>query len=196
MKGIGFGCDVPAQTKIETIDAASYDVSRAIEVILNAPEKFNVDRDKIILAGSSAGAEVVLNMAYVYDNPVLPAELKFAGVIGMAGAITTLDNIDADKAIPTQLFHGTGDQLVPYDIAPHHYCGGGAQGYLVLYGSGAIAERLKGLGKSYYLFAEQGGSHVWAGRPMTKCFDEIVDFLFYDVMRPGKTRQTERILVR
>ena len=194
MKGIGFGCDVPADDKIATIDAASLDISYAIQKILKQAAEFDVDRANFIIAGSSAGAEVVLNMAYVYDNPILPSDFRFAGVIGMAGAITTLDGINESTAIPTQLFHGTGDQLVPYSVAPHHYCFARDKGHLILYGSGAIAERLKGLGTAYYLYAEPGGTHAWAGRPMSQCFAEIVDFIYHDVVNPDQTRQTERFI--
>ena len=196
MKGIGFGCDVAAETKVATFDAAAEDASRAVAAILADEETFDVDHSKVVLAGSSAGAEAVLHLAYVYDATELPGDFSFAGVIGMAGAVISVDKIDGKKAIPAQLFHGTGDQLVPYGIAPHHYCGGGDDGYLVLYGSEPIAQRLHGLGVSYYLYAEEGGSHVWAGRPMFRCQNEIVDFLYNDVVSPTHIRQTKRILVR
>ena len=157
-------------------------------------EKFKIDTNEIILAGSSAGAEVVLNMVYVYDTPDLDSNLNFGGVIGMAGAITSLDKISIKTTIPTQLFHGTGDKLVPYDFAPHHYCDSNKKGYLLLYGSASIARRLKGLGSPYYLYSIYGGGHRWAGLPMTRCFNEILDFLYYDVVLKKTVRQTERIV--
>jgi len=194
MRGIGFGCDVETDKKIAAINSASYDLSLATKYLLDNPEKFQIDRNKIILAGSSAGAEAVLNMTYVYDDKILPPNFKYAGVIGMAGAITTLDNIDGNTAIPTQLFHGTGDRLVPYNIAPHHYCKSNDDGFVILYGSEPIAKRLKGLGASYYLYTVYGGSHSWAGLPATKCFYEIVDFLYNDVVNQGPIRQTNRTI--
>ena len=72
MKEIGFGCDVETAKKIEAFNSASHDVSLAIQYILNNDKKFNIDRNTIILAGSSAGAETVLNMVYAYDNKILP----------------------------------------------------------------------------------------------------------------------------
>jgi predicted esterase len=192
MKGIGFGCDVKAEDKVEAINEASKDVSKAVKFILDNKAKFNIDTKKIVLAGSSAGAEAVLNMAYVYDEGILPSTFKYGGVIGMAGAITTLDKIDADSAIPTQLFHGTGDRLVPYDFAPHHYCNSDNKGHLMLYGSKPIANRLDGLNVSYYLYSVSGGTHDWAISPMTKCFDEIIDFLYYDIVNVTSVRQTTR----
>jgi len=194
MKGIGFGCDVEVSKKIAAIDSASYDISLAIKYILENDKKFHINKDKIILAGSSAGAETVLNMAYVYDDKILPSNFKYAGVISMAGAITTLNKINYNTAIPTQLFQGTADRLVPYNIAPHHYCNSNDSGFVMLYGSKPIAERLKGLGTSYYFYSIYGGSHSWASLPMTKCFDEIIDFLYNDIVNINSIRQTNRTI--
>ena len=168
--------------KIAAIDSASYDVSLAIKYMLDNDKEFHIDKNKIILAGSSAGAETVLNMAYVYEDKTLPSGFNYAGVIGMAGAITTLDKINSNTAIPTQLFHGTGDRFVPYNIAPHHYCNSNDKGYIMLYGSELIAKRLKGLGASYYFYSIYGGSHSWASLPITRSFDEIIDFLYHDIV--------------
>jgi hypothetical protein len=140
--------------------------------------------------GTSAGAEAVLNLAYVYHNKTLPKNYKFAGVISMAGAIVSIENITKKTAIPTQLFHGTDDKLVPYHIAPHHYCNKTDVGYLTLYGSKAIADKLKSIDKSYYFYSIKNGDHSWSGRPMHECTQEILDFLYYDVLK-NKKRQTE-----
>ncbi len=192
MSGIGFGCDVKAGEKVAAIDAASHDVGLAVKHLLDDREAFRIDQDKVILAGSSAGAEAVLNMAYVYEDKNLPPDFSYAGVISMAGAVVNIDKIDRTTAIPTQLFHGTGDRLVPYGTAPHHYCHTDDPGYLMLYGSEPIAERLQGLGVSYYLYTVLGGAHRWAGLPLTQSFDEIVDFLYHDVMDASALRQTHR----
>lgn len=192
MKDIGFGCDVEATKKIEAFNSASHDVSLAIKYILDNYKKFNIDRNKIILAGSSAGAETVLNMVYVYDNNILPANFKFAGVISMAGALSTLDKINDNTAIPTQLFHGTADNLVPYHFAPHRFCNANDKGYIMLYGSESIAEHLKSLESPYYFHTIKGGSHDWSYLPMTAYFEEIIDFLYHDVVHVTTTRQTNR----
>ena len=192
MKEIGFGCDVEATKKIAAFNSASNDVSLAIKYILDNDKKFNIDSNTIILAGSSAGAETVLNMVYVYDNTILPLNFKYAGVISLAGALSTLDKINNNTAIPTQLFHGTADNLVPYNFAPHRFCNSNDKGFIMLYGSDPIAERLKGLGISYYFHSINGGSHDWSYLPMTTYFDEIIDFLYYDVIHITSIRQTHR----
>ncbi|GAA4975665.1 alpha/beta hydrolase [Algibacter aquimarinus] len=193
MKKLGFSCNTKAKDKIEAFNTASEDISYAVKYILENNSLFKINPDKIIISGTSSGAEAVLNLAYVYKNKILPRKFKFAGVIGMAGAITTLEYIDDSRAIPTQLFHGTNDNKVPYHIAAHHYCNEKDDGYLMLYGSRAIADRLKGLGKSYYLFSIHGGTHSWSGMPMHRCVSEVVDFLYYDIVK-NSNRQTERTI--
>lgn len=193
MKKKGFGCNTKTKDKIKAFDTAAEDVSYAVKYILKNKSDFDINEDQIVISGTSAGAEAVLHLAYVYENKILPKKFKFAGVIGLAGAITTLDQIDTDKAIPTQLFHGTNDNLVPYHIAAHHYCSPDAKGYMMLYGSRAIADRLKGLGKSYYLFSINGGTHSWSGIPMNRCITEVTDFIYNDVLN-NANRQTERTI--
>ncbi|WP_276167409.1 alpha/beta hydrolase [Zobellia alginiliquefaciens] len=194
MRNIGFSCDVPTDKKIAAIDSASYDVSLAVKFILNNDNKFRVDPNKIIIAGSSAGAETVLNMAFYYENEILPSDFKYAGIISMAGAIKTLSKIDKNRAVPTQLFHGTGDKLVPYNIAPHHYCDSKDKGFWMLYGSKPIAERLRGLGEAYHFTTIYGGNHGWAGLSMSEGFNEIIDFLYNDVINVKSLRQTDRTI--
>lgn len=193
MKDIGFECDVTAVQKRQAFDDASHDVMRGVEHILkNSGTTFKINSQKVVLIGSSAGAEAVLNLAYVYDYGEVLQGFRFAGVVSMAGALTNLDVISPINAIPTQLFHGTGDALIPYSVGPHHYCNAADSGYLMLYGSAPIAERLRGTGTSYYLYTVNGGSHGWASTPMNKCLHEILDFLYHDVLNPKGLRQTER----
>jgi para-nitrobenzyl esterase len=181
-KKLGFGCATKSEDKIIAFNEASKDISAAVRYLLNKSSKFRINTNKIVLIGSSAGAEAVLNLVYVYNDKTLPKSFKFAGLISMAGALTSVENITAETAIPTQLFHGTKDQLVPYDRAPHHYCKTTDAGYLQLYGSKAIADKLKKISASYYLYTIDEGDHSWASRPMLQCTKEIVDFLYYDVL--------------
>lgn len=194
MKDVGFDCDVTAEQKKAAFDNASHDVMMAVKHILNYNAKFQINEQKVILVGSSAGAEAVLNLAYSYDYGSVRTGFRFAGVISMAGAVANLEDISVASAIPTQLFHGTGDALIPYSTGPHHYCDSKESGFLMLYGSAPIAQRLKGLGVPYYLYTITGGSHSWAGTPLNKCFTEILDFLYNDVLNPKIIRQTERVV--
>lgn len=190
MKNLGFGCNTKSKDKINAFNSASEDISNAVNFFLENKNKFNINHNKIILIGTSAGAEAILNLAYVYKNTTLPKNFKFAGVISMAGALISIDKITKQNAIPTQFFHGTDDALVPYNVAPHHYCKKNDDGYLLLYGAKAIAEKLKFLESPFYLYTIEKGDHSWSGRPMQECTTEIIDFLYSDVLN-NKKRQTE-----
>lgn len=189
MKRKGFGCQTEAKDKISAFQNAAEDIGFAFQYILRKKRRFKIDTNKIILAGSSAGAEAVLHFAYVDKKSFLAQNYQLSGIISMAGALTTLDNINKKTAVPTQFFHGTSDKLVPYVTAPHHYCDKNDKGYLPLFGSKAIANHLKSLEKSYYLYSIENGDHSWNSRPMYQCRNEILDFLFYDVLKQ-KNRQT------
>lgn len=190
----GFGCDCPAAEKLKTFRAAVEDVQDATYFLIERNEQLGIDPHRIILAGSSAGAETVLNTAlqppYCYGLNSGP--VSYAGVISMAGAIPDTTAIYDDSAVPALFFHGTSDQLVPYATAPHRYCSPGNPGYLILHGSYTIAERLRKLGKSYWLHTICGGDHAIASTPMRDFFDEIIRFC-YDFALNGKKAQVHTL---
>ena len=189
----GFGCDCPATEKLNTFHAAVEDLQDATFFLIQHREEFGIDPQKIILAGSSAGAETVLNAAYQppYCYGLESGPVSFAGVIGMAGAIPDTTVIYDESAIPSLLFHGTADQLVPYGTAPHHYCKEDSPGYLILNGSKTIAAKLDKLGVPFWLHTTCGAGHEIASVPMTKYFDDIVDFCYHYVVKSdGETKYT------
>ncbi len=184
----GFGCNCPANDKLNTFIAAIQDVQDATFFLIQNREQFSINPQKIILAGSSAGAEAVLNAAYLppmcYGLDSGP--VSYAGVIGMAGAILDTVVIYDESAIPSMLFHGTDDNLVPYATAPHHYCKPGEPGYLILNGSYSIAQKLRQLNVPYWLHTTCGGAHEMAAKPMTDYFNEIVEFCNEFVIKGAK----------
>lgn len=190
MKNKGFGCNTPSSLKLKAFDDASEDISYATRYLIKNSKKFKINPNQIVLVGSSAGAEAVLNLLYEYNQKILPKDFKFAGAITMAGAVTSLDNITTKTAVPTLFFHGMLDKLVPYDFAPHHYCKPTSKGFLPLYGSKAIATKLREINSSYYLFSIKDGTHAWNSKPMYFCIPEILDFLRKDVLLKTK-RQKE-----
>src|SRR5690606_12799832 len=136
-KATGFGCDCPTQEKIKTIKMSGEDVLDALHFIKNKNDEFKVDFDRVVLIGSSAGAEAVVNLAYMRGSDLYKdlnyGDLEFAGVLSFAGALLELDDLTAENAVPAMFFHGMKDRLVPYDVAAHHYCAEDAAGYLKLY---------------------------------------------------------------
>lgn len=188
-----FGCDCPATEKLNTFQAAVEDLQDATFFLIENREQFGIDPQKIILAGSSAGAETVLNAAYQppYCYGLDSGPVAFAGVIGMAGAIPDTTRIYDESAVPSLLFHGTDDNLVPYASASHHFCDKNKPGYLVLHGSYTIAEKLKNLEVPCWLHTTCGGGHEMASKPLKEYRSEIVEFCYqFVVKKAGDQRQT------
>ena len=163
-KGKSFGCDCTAGDKINTFVAAAEDITAAVIHLQNSSGELKFDPDKTILLGSSAGAEGVLNTAFMKNDYRFKHIPKFpvAGVISLAGAMVNKEYITDDNKVPVLFFHGMKDDLVPYETAPHHYCKPDASGYLILDGPEAIAERLKQLHTSYCIAFDPEGRHEWS----------------------------------
>lgn len=187
-----FGCNCPAVDKLNTFNEAVEDVQDATFFMIKNRDKMGIDPQKIILSGSSAGAEAVLNTAYQppYCYGLDSGPVSYAGVISMAGAVPDTSRIFKESAIPSLLFHGTCDNLVPYASAPHHYCKKSDPGYLILHGSYTIAEKLKKLGTPYWLYTYCNSAHEIAGKPMSANFNEIVEFCYSYIVNKGTEQKT------
>jgi len=198
MKGKSFSCDQARANKINTFQLVVEDIRSATNYLLDRKKELGVNAGKLVIAGSSAGAEAVLHAAYWPEDqllesaPSLPRNFRYAGVISFAGAIVDLSGITAETAIPSAFFHGTCDPLVPYATAPHHYCAEGEPGYMTLYGSYTLAEHLRTLGRSYLLLSHCGGGHGWASYPMRDQVALITAFLKEQVIE-GQHQQLHYI---
>ena len=194
MKGKSFSCDQLAEVKVRTFRSVAQDIAYATHYLIENKNELGINDSKIVLAGSSAGAEAVLHAAYwksswQQDNKIiLDNSFQYGGVVSMAGAMVDIKMINTASAIPTQLFHGTCDNLVPYATASHHYCDYDKPGYLILYGAKSIANRLDELQKSYYLVTGCNGGHEWNDLPIREYTELITDFFYTDVLA-GEFRQ-------
>ena len=188
-----FGCDYNASGKMETFKMAAEDFMDAVNFMVKNKEEFNINPAKIIVGGSSAGAEAVLNA--VYNEKLMLEDFSkyqnfdFAGVFSLAGAIVDARYITEENAIPGVFFHGTEDNLVPYASAPHHWCDRDQPGYIMLDGSKTITEKLKKLNTSYLLYSFEGGKHEHSGMPFDH-FPEVFHF-FNSVFLNGENQQIE-----
>lgn len=144
---------------VKAIQSAIYmaveDCSAAVVYLI---EKEGVDADKVILAGSSAGAITVLQTDYMHSNgswhtALLPDTLRFAGVIAYSGAVLTTEGlIDyARSPAPTMLFHGTKDNIVTYNEIRLFKYG--------FFGTNSLVKRLKKYNCPYYVRRYKGLSH-------------------------------------
>jgi predicted esterase len=187
------GCDCPSGEKMATFKKAVEDLQDATLFMINYREKFGIDPYKIILSGSSAGAETVLNTAYQppYCYGLDNGPVSYAGVIAMAGAIPDTSKISKDyPAVPSLLFHGTCDNLVPYGTAPHRHCKENQPGYLILHGSYTIAEQLRKIQAPFWLITYCNAAHEIAGKPMTANFNEIIEFCYSFVLNKSTEQRT------
>jgi predicted esterase len=192
----GFGCDCPAKDKIETFREAAIDFLDATKYVVGHNRDLHIDPNLIIAGGSSAGAEAILSAVYMKDyyikDPTLYKNVHFAGMLSMAGAMVDVSYINAKNAVPTVLFHGSEDDTVPFSKYAHHRCDPSRPGYLILYGSENISEKLKELNTSYYLNIVRGGRHEISAIPFAD-LDAIFEFFNATIFRK-RTVQT-RIVV-
>lgn len=192
-KGQSFGCDYEASGKIETFKLAAEDFMDAVNFMVKNQEEYKIDPSKIIVGGSSAGAEAVLNAVYnerlMFEDFSKYENFDFAGVFSLAGAIVDARYITKENALPGVFFHGTEDNLVPYASGPHHWCDRDQRGYIILDGSKTITEKLRKLNSSYLVYSFEGGKHEHSGMPFDY-FPEVFNF-FNSVFLNEEKQQVE-----
>ena len=174
------------------------DASAAVRYLREFHQDYGIDYENIFVWGTSAGSFIGLHLAFTEDDE--RPESTFGGgdpdlgcidcegndylhdskpkaVISCWGAIGDLDWIEQEDNIPTIMFHGTLDPVVPFnsgfpftiDIA-----------LPIVYGSNPIHERLNELNIENELYAEEGQLHEywgtlngnWFGGP-NEYFDQI-----------------------
>jgi len=195
-KESGFGCNCEKNEKLATFKNAIKDYLDAVLFVYQNKNKLQVNSNKIIAGGSSAGAEAVLNAVFMKEyfiKDLTPYKnIEFAGVFSLAGAMVNANYITERNAIPAVLFHGTDDDLVPYGSAPHHYCKPIDPGFLVLDGSATIVNKLHELEVPFYFYSVKGGKHELSGIPFYE-LENIVRF-FNRSMLANDIIQTKKII--
>ncbi|WBU90619.1 alpha/beta hydrolase [Cellulophaga omnivescoria] len=193
---LGFSCNCPADQKIETFVSVSKDILKATQFLIDKKDKLEFNPENIILIGSSAGAEAVLNTVFMkneFSFKKLPyATIKYKGVISFAGAIVNANYITKNTAIPTMLFHGVKDNLVPYSTAPHHLCEEDKAGFIMLDGSLTIAEKLEQLDVAHTLVVDKSGTHNWASIPYSYT-NLIAKFIKQNVLEKQNIQSTIKV---
>ncbi|MFT5846756.1 MAG: putative esterase [Psychroserpens sp.] len=194
----GFGCQCLKEDKLFTFANAAEDFLDATNYIIQNSDSLNIDTKKIIAGGSSAGAEVVLSAVYMKDYFIEDTSnydaITYAGLISFAGAMVDENFITKENVVPTVLFHGTKDNIVPYSKAAHHLCKPNEKGYLILNGSGVIFTMLEKLNMSYYLFRVEEGQHEVQAIPFHE-LDSIIRFLNNTIV-DSKVIQTKRLVFK
>jgi predicted esterase len=172
----------------KAIHMAVEDLFSATNFILENAEQLGVERDNIVISGSSAGAISVMQAEYEVANrtsyaSVLPQDFNYAGVMSFAGAILSRKGkVKYETSpCPTMMLHGTADKIVPYrQIALFN---------LGFYGGGKLVDRFKKFGYDYNMYHFIDYGHEIAGS-MHTTFDLQLDFLEKNVIQ-GKKRIIE-----
>ena len=106
------------------IDIATEDCAAAVAWVVAHAGELNINPERIVLTGCSAGAITVLQLDYCRANnlpqaAVLPAGWMPAAVVPYAGAVMCKGKPKYNTPpAPTMLMHGTKDKIVAYKRFP------------------------------------------------------------------------------
>lgn len=166
-------------THSEPLEKAVYmateDAISAIAYLLAHAAELKVNKDYIVMVGSSAGAITSLQTDYALCNGflnanILPDDFRLAGVVSYAGAIYSHEGkvqYRNHAPAPTMLFHGTADRLVPYKKISFFRLG--------FYGTDALVKRFEKFDYPYFARRFEGYGHsIAAAGPFT--VDDLVWF--------------------
>ena len=166
-------------THSEPLEKAVYmateDAISAIAYLLAHAAELKVNKDYIVMVGSSAGAITSLQTDYALctgflNANILPDDFRLAGVVSYAGAIYSHEGkvqYRNHAPAPTMLFHGTADRLVPYKKISFFRLG--------FYGTDALVKRFEKFDYPYFARRFEGYGHsIAAAGPFT--VDDLVWF--------------------
>ncbi len=154
---------------------ATEDAISALHYLLEHAKELKVNKDYIVMIGSSAGAITALQVDYAMCNgflnsDILPEDFRLAGVVSYAGAIFSHEGkvqYRNREPAPTMMFHGTMDNLVSYKGISFFNIG--------FYGTDALVKRFEKYDYPYFARRFEGYGHsVAAGGPLT--VDDLVWF--------------------
>ena len=157
------------------VNMAAEDAISAIAYLLEHAKELKVNKNYIVMVGSSAGAITSLQVDYALCNGflnsnILPKDFHLAGVVSYAGAIYSHEGkvqYRNHAPAPTMLFHGTADRLVPYKKISFLKIG--------FFGTDALVKRFEKFGYPYFARRFEGYGHsIAAAGPFT--VDDLVWF--------------------
>ena len=159
----------------KAVNMAAEDAISAIAYLLEHEKDLKVNKDWIMMVGSSAGAITSLQVDYALCNGflnsnILPEDFHLAGVVSYAGAIFSHKGkvrYCNHAPAPTMFFHGTADRLVPYKKISFFKLG--------FFGTDALVDRFDKFDYPYFARRFEGYGHsIAAAGPYT--VDDLVWF--------------------
>lgn len=183
----GFGCDLPKNEKLMIFKEASFDVLNALNYVQTNQKELKLSINKLILGGSSAGAETILNVYYLRDlwfgNQF--NQVKIDGLVSYAGAIVDDRFVTKSNILPTVYVHGLSDDVVPPNNAPHRSCLDNQPGFFPLAGSQTLESLNKKYNQSSLSIFSKSGKHEWSGLKK-EYLNQIFEFINQSVINSDK----------
>lgn len=175
------------------IERAGYvalqDAHAALRFLVSHADEYNIDPERVYVAGSSAGGITALNLAFMKDDGrpessrgkkaflsnradlgdiessgnKLKADFNIIAIANMWGAVSDLNMLkNANTSIVS--FHGTEDTTVPYaEGYPLSVAGEGIAKMLSeeMYGSACIDKKAAELGLRHHFYSFKGEKHAF-----------------------------------
>ena len=169
----------------DAVHWAAEDAISAIAYLLEHAQELKVNKDYIMMVGSSAGAITSLQVDYTLCNgylnsDILPDDFRLAGVVSYSGAIFSHEGkvkYRNHEPAPTMMFHGMDDRLVPYKEI--------SLGNLGLFGTVALMKRFDKFGYPYFVRRFEGYGHsIAAAGPYS--VDDLLWFCHHFVYNKEK----------
>jgi acetyl esterase/lipase len=168
--------------------AQENDVKAAIDFIAARSEEFQINKDKLVLLGASAGAHLGLLQAYKNTEPKIKAVVDFFGPTDLV----TMYNHPWHSMIPYLLKMLTGttpsanaDLYKQY--SPINFITPSSPPTIILHGSHdyvvdpsqseLLKKKLEQAGVVTKMIVYPSEGHGWYGKSLTDSFDKIVKFL-------------------
>lgn len=190
----GFGCDLPKNEKLMIFKEASFDVLNALNYVQTNQKELKLSINKLILGGSSAGAETILNAYYLRDlwfgNQF--NQVKIDGLVSYAGAIVDDRFVTKSNILPTVYVHGLSDDVVPPNNAPHRSCLDNQPGFFPLAGSQTLVSLNKKYKQSSLSIFSKSGKHEWSGLKK-EYLNQIFEFINQSVINSDKINKQIRV---
>ena len=175
------------------------DAGAAIRYLREYSDDYGIDPDKVFMWGTSAGAFIGLHLSYLEESD--RPESTFGGgsdpdlgcllcegnsydqnprpnaLVSCWGAIGDIEWIDESDTVPSVLFHGTADPVVPFEsgfpFTVNIF-------FPIVYGSSPIYQRMNEIGIDAELYAEENELHEYWGAVNGNWFDGPNDY-FYQI---------------
>lgn len=183
----GFGCDLPKKQKLNIFKEASFDVLKALDYIQNNQKELNLSIDKLILGGSSAGAEAILNAHYLRDLWFGDQfkNIKIDALVSYAGAIVDDRFVTKSSILPSIYVHGLSDDVVPAYDSPHRSCSDNKPGFFPLNGSYSLDKLSRKYQQASLSIFSKSGKHEWSGLKQEH-LNEVFNFINQSVINSNK----------